>query len=103
MWTFIVPNLHELTDFKVQMNKNNVNNCKSNNIARSQQRRHITLFGRLLQILVASKAKLWPKCLACIVRSGKEELLGIYDRGDYGTVGATVRRGWSKIARTTTV
>ena len=30
-------NLHQLTDSKVQLNKDKVNNCKSNNEARSYQ------------------------------------------------------------------
>ena len=36
---YIVLNLHKLTDCKAQLNKNNVNNRKSNDIARSYQRR----------------------------------------------------------------
>ena len=39
MWTFIELNLHQLTDSKVQLNQNNVNNHKSNNIAESYQSR----------------------------------------------------------------
>ena len=35
--TFIVFNLHQLTDSKVQLNKTNVNNHKSNDKARSYQ------------------------------------------------------------------
>ena len=38
MLTFIVLNLHQLTDSKVHLNKTNVNNCKSNNLAGSNQR-----------------------------------------------------------------
>ena len=33
--------------------------------------------GKAIQILGASKAKLWLKCLTCRVRSGKEELSAI--------------------------
>ena len=40
MWIFIALNLHQLTDSKAQLSKNNVNNRKSKNIARSYQRRH---------------------------------------------------------------
>ena len=37
MWTFIELNGHQFTDSKAQLNKTNVNNHKSNNIARSYQ------------------------------------------------------------------
>ena len=37
MWTFIELNLHHLTNSRVQLNKNNVNNHNFNNIARSYQ------------------------------------------------------------------
>ena len=39
MWPFIMLNLHQLTDYKLQLNKNNVNNHKSKYTARSYQRR----------------------------------------------------------------
>ena len=39
MWTFIALNLHQLTDSKAQLNGNKVNNCSSNDIGRSHQRR----------------------------------------------------------------
>ena len=37
MWAFIVLNLHQFTDYKAQVNQNNLNNRKSNNTARSYQ------------------------------------------------------------------
>ena len=40
IWNFIALNLHHLTHSKPQLNIIKVNYCKSNNIARSYQRRH---------------------------------------------------------------
>ena len=42
-----------------------------------------TLSGRSLQILEASKTKIWAKCLPCRVRSRKEELSGNDVQDDY--------------------
>ena len=39
MWSFIALNLHQVTDSKAQLNRNKVNNRKSNNIVMSYQRR----------------------------------------------------------------
>ena len=40
MWSFTALNLHQSTDSKAQVSENNGNNHKSNDIARSYQRRH---------------------------------------------------------------
>ena len=75
--------LHQLKHFNSQLNKNNVNNHTSDNIARSYQRRHsgdreamvdrtdsegdrccITcIIKKIIPNLGSIKAKLWPKYL----------------------------------------
>ena len=91
MSTFITLKLHQLIDPKARLNISKMNNQKSNDIARSYQRRCrggredmsyrllqtvlrfflkeaivvglCTLSGRSFHMLRASKANLWPKCL----------------------------------------
>ena len=51
---------------------------------------HSRLSVRSFQILGASKAILWPKCLTNLVRSAKEELSYIDEQGDHLRVPLTM-------------
>ena len=52
MWTFIALDLHQLTDSKVQLNKTNVNNHNSNNLAGLLPKRHGGERGAMMESLL---------------------------------------------------
>ena len=59
--------LHQLTESKVQLNKSNVNNPKSNNFKWGDREAMTDRFCKLVGFELFPETKLWPKFLTLMV------------------------------------